>query len=261
MQGQTTGVTPSISMSQAGPRGGNRKRAFAGAGQLTVFLRNAAAGNVPGFTPRGDWRVVYALVLYDSFPFHAMPDIRDTIDAIAERLEPEWSQFRQHVLFVPLSIQELELAVQLEKERGVLIEHQFEQYAIYRRRARRMEGPIANPVFARHFLDYAFDTWGQPQSATGEVCAAYWDQFCQMMHQAFYAEELELYEEQNRRQWIEEAAYFRWINAGYEHGHALEHWVASECQYEQLEQTRGMPPDMVARLAPHFAITEAVERL
>src|ERR1019366_688724 len=178
-------------------------------GQLTVFVRNVVAGRVPGVTLNGDWRVVYALVLYESFPFHALPDIRDTIDRIAGRIEPDWRRFRNHVLFVPLSIQELELAVQLEKERGILIEHQFQDYALYRRTASRMVISGGRPIFARHFLDYAFERWGAPANAPGEVCVEYWNRFCRFLYTLLYGEDLADYEARQRNQWIEENAYFQ----------------------------------------------------
>ena len=224
-------------------------------GQLTVFLRNATAGKVPGFTPSGDWRVVYALVLYESFPFHALPDIRAKIDRFAEQIEPDWKRFRNHVLFVPLSIQELELAVQIEKEKGVPIERQFREYALYRSTARRMDGS----VLAMHFLDFAFAAWGQPTNAVGEVCAEYWNQFCRMMYKALYSGELGDHEAECRRRWIEEAAYFRWLNSGSQHGHALDHWLASEREYDGFVRETGTPPDMAERLAPHLAITRRLQ--
>lgn len=228
-------------------------------GQLTVFLRNVIAGRVPGLNLNGDWRVVYALVLYESFPFHALPDIRDAIDRIAERIEPEWRRFRNHVLFVPLSIQELELAVQIEKERGVLIEHQFQEYALYRRTAPRMVMSEGRPIFARHFLDYAFERWGTPANAPGEVCVEYWNRFCRLLYNLLYGEDLADYEARQRHQWIEENAYFRWLTAGGPPGAALDHWLAAEREYEELERSLGIPPYMAARLNAHFAITRSLE--
>lgn len=230
-------------------------------GQLTVFLANVTAGKVPGFSLGGDWRVVYSLVLYESFPFHALPDIRAKIDQIAEQLAPGWNRFRDHVLFVPMSIQELELAVQLEKEKGVRIEHQFQAYALYRRTAPRVTGPHTAPIFSRHFLDYAFATWGPPVRAAGEVCEAYWNKFCAMAYRLFYAEDIAKYEARSRRRWIEEAAYFRWLNAGRPNGRALDHWLESEREFDEFEKTHGIPPYMATRLSGHYAIARNLEGL
>lgn len=228
-------------------------------GQLTVFLRNVISRRVPGLTLTGDWHVVYALVLYETFPFHALPDIRDLIDSIAERLEPDWRQFRNHVLFVPMSIQELELAVQLEKEQGVLIEHQFQAYALYRRTAPRMVMSGGRPIFARHFLDFAFERWGAPANAPGEVCVEYWNRFCRLLYSLLYGEDLADYEARQRSQWIEENAYFQWVNAGRPVGTALDHWLAAERDYEGLERSLGMAPYMAARLNANYAITRSLE--
>jgi hypothetical protein len=207
-------------------------------GQLTVFLNNAEAGRTAPFEFGGGARCVYALVLYDSFPFHALPDIRNQIERLAVAIDPDWTRFRDRVLFVPLSIQELELACLVEQRRGVLLEDQLRDYARYRGSAPRLR----NNVLARHFYEYAIERWPLGGEAITRLCRAKWDSYCDMMYRTLYGEELADHEARRRTRWIAEAAYFRWLNAASRHGHDVEDWLEAERLFEELTARFGMPP-------------------
>ena len=40
----------------------------------------------------GELKFVYSLILYDLFPYHVFPDIRNIIDSFAEQLESGFAQ-------------------------------------------------------------------------------------------------------------------------------------------------------------------------
>jgi hypothetical protein len=122
--------------------------------QLCVFIENLRDGHVPGLDSKTTG-CIFALVLYESFPFHALPNVRETVDRIACELAPNWASLRADVSFVPMSVQELEFAIQIEEMRRIPIEEQLTVYADYRDSAPFVVNHSGRPRFAQHFGDYA----------------------------------------------------------------------------------------------------------
>ena len=86
--------------------------------QFCVFLTNLRAGCVPAVGTTTSQKYILALVLYESFPFHAFPKTRKTIDRLATALAPEWPTLRADVTFVPLSVQSLSSASMSSKRKA-----------------------------------------------------------------------------------------------------------------------------------------------
>jgi hypothetical protein len=223
-------------------------------GQLTAFLGNVRDGRVPGFNIKADSKFLYVLVLYDLFPYHALPETREAIDTFAGQAAPEWDQFRDHVLFVPLSIQDLELSVQIELEKGVLIEDQLATYARYRSIAPKLVWRERLPHLPKHFLEFAIDEWKPQLDTPGRVIGKLWDRYTNSVYTSLYGGSLEELEAAERENWISDAAYFRWLNSSCLHGHAVEHWVDAEQEYADLVVSTGMSAQTAARLRYHHEI-------
>ena len=218
--------------------------------QLCIFLRNAQASHTSPFTFGPDDKCVYALVLYDSFPYHALPTIRNIIDSLAQTKNSDWMRYKGQVYFVPLSIQEMELACLIEQRKGQLIEHQFVEYADYRNNAKARVGN----QLAQNFFEFALTKWDVGDELMVGISNDYWDKFCEMMFQTIFGESLEDYERSQRERWIAEAAYYFWKNSGEREGNDLSNWLNAEKQFEELSLETGMPPYQELRLRPHMAI-------
>lgn len=218
--------------------------------QLCTFLRHAEDGKTGAFQFGPDKRCVYALVLYDPFPFHALPAIRGIIDAQAEKKAAEWANLKKRVDFVPLSVQELELACLVEQHTGELLEHQLQKYARYRSNAKTRTGN----TLAQHFYEFALNEWNLGSEIMPRLSHHLWDRWCELAFNMIFGESLAEYEGVQKRRWIAESAYFRWINADKVHGHDVEHWIDAEREFETLSQQLGMAPYQEFRLRPHRAI-------
>jgi hypothetical protein len=152
------------------------------------------------------------------------------------------------ILFVPLGIRELEAAVALERERTVPLEQQLEEYAVYRRSAARPRVSAEGMEVAKHFEEYALDRWNGSRRCQSAVCQGLWERFLDFVFRRLYRESLSDYEQAMKRRWIQEAAYFMWVNEGWVHGRHLQHWQAAERDYEDLERRLGMPPYEAERM-------------
>jgi hypothetical protein len=210
--------------------------------QAVVFLDHADAGRPDLAAFKGLPKVIYPLVLYEPFHYHAVPDIRQLIDSTAESLNAEWPKYRDRILFVPLGIRELESAVALERERGIPVERQLEGYTLDRRSAPGMTVTGGGVDVAKHFEEFALGRWNGSVRCQNPLCMELWEKFLDFIYHRLYQEPLRSYEQAMRRHWIEEAAYFRWVNEGRSHGRDLLHWTAAERGYDELEKQLGMPP-------------------
>jgi hypothetical protein len=216
--------------------------------QAVVFLGHADAGNADLAAFKGLPKVIYSLVLYEPFHYHAVPDIRQLIDDTAATLHADWPSYRDRILFVPLGIRELETAVALERERNVPLEQQLEEYATYRCSAPRLRVSAEGMEVAKHFEEYALDRWNGSRRCPSAVCQGLWERFLDFVFRRLYRESLSDYEQAMKRRWIQEAAYFMWVNEGRVHGRHLQHWLAAEQEYENLERRLGMPPYEAERM-------------
>jgi hypothetical protein len=210
--------------------------------QCCVFIANLRGGHVPAIGTAAGRKYVYALVLYQSFPFHAFPKTRQTIDGLATALAPEWAKLRADVTFVPLSVQELEFALRVEKEKGVLIEDQLAAYSRYRESASFVVDEGGCPRFAMHFGDYVNQHWANGLGIGNEMLIRTWNRFSAFLFQELASESITDYHNRSRERWIKEVAYLRWINGGRQDGTHLSDWFASVQEYEELETALGMPP-------------------
>jgi hypothetical protein len=230
-------------------------------GQLCVFLRNLRANHVPALINVSGEKCIYALVLYESFPFHALPRVRQAINDAALALAPEWAQLRADVTFVPLSVQELEFALRIEQEKKILIEDQLAAYARYRESAPFMVDWHGAPRFSQHFGDFVNDKWGSELKSQNRLLVETWKHFGAFLVQHLYGENWGDYKSRCRHHWIKEAAYFRWLNAGRPDGTHLSDWFASVEEFEALEAALEMPPYQYARLKEHYQMKEGFSGL
>jgi hypothetical protein len=223
--------------------------------QCCVFVTNLRNGQVTVSTasPR---KCIFALVLYESFPFHAFPNTRKAIDRLVTALAPEWPSLRVDVTFVPLSVQELEFALLIEQERGILIEDQLEAYAAYRESAPFMVDYGGRPRFSLHFGDFINDRWASGLATKNQLLLRTWERFSAFLFQELSSESITDYHSRSRERWIKEAAYFRWVNGGRKEGTHLSDWFASVQEYEELEKALGMPPYRHTRMRQYDAISE-----
>lgn len=193
-------------------------------------------------------------MMHDPFPFHALPDLARRIDDIASAEIAEWTQMRSRVIFVPMSVRELETAVGLERFRGIAIERQLFDYSQYRSsievRFTIEDGTIRFPQHLEEFLQVRFN---DSKRIENPLVQSGWNRFSDFVMNHMYDESCSDYENQMRRTWIEENAYFRWVHEGRHHGHHLRHWDEAEQEYDQLEKEYGEPPWAVARLSRYRA--------
>ena len=229
--------------------------------QLCVFMRNLRAGDVPMLSGTAGKKCIYALVLYESFPFHAFSEARQTIDRIAGELAPEWTTLRADVTFVPLSVQELEFAIRIEEERNVLIEDQLTAYAQYRESAPDVVEEGTRTRFAMHFGDYVNQKWASGMGKHNRMQVKTAERFLEYMFQQLSSENRSDYHNRSRNQWIREAAYFRWENGGRQEGTHLSDWYASVQEYEALETEFGMPPYRLTRMRQYDDIPKGLTGL
>lgn len=158
--------------------------------------------------------------------------------------------------FVPLSVQELEFAVRIEQEKGVLIEDQFASYALYRDAAPFMVDYHGMPRFSQHFGDYINDRWAAGLDSQNQVLIEAWNQFGAFLVEQLNGESRDEYRSRCRDRWIGEAAYFRWLNGGQRDDTHLADWFASVQEFDALEAELEMPPYQYSRLKEHYDIKE-----
>jgi hypothetical protein len=217
--------------------------------QISTFLKWADQGMAGLEAYKGIKRAIFALVMHDPFPFHAIPDVAARIEQVAKKEAPDWAAVAPRLIFVPMSIRELETAVGLELQKGIPVETQFEEYANYRSTARRVEFVGGSIRLPRHLEEFLQEKWNDSNRITNPLIERTWDRFADFVSRRIYGESVEDYEAELRRRWVAENAYFRWLNEQRPEGRALPHWLDAEREYRELEQRLGMPPYEAERLA------------
>jgi hypothetical protein len=204
--------------------------------QFTRFVQRADSGtagleryvNLP--------RMVYALVLYEPFAFHMLPDMRRLIDRVATELEPRWNDIRERVLFVPMWVRELETAVGLELNSGVPIEDQLEAFALYRDQAMRVERWVNNtPVFPRHLEEFLQENWNGGRRIVNPHCQELWNYFCGTAFQWIFGEDLHDYERDVRHRAIQVRAHQLWEERGRPSNDDWADWFLAEREIDKAE--------------------------
>ncbi len=210
--------------------------------QITKFLQRVDAKVAGTERYQGINRIIYALVMHDPFPFHALPNLAERIEEIASADIVGWTDLRHRVLFVPMSIRELETAVGLEISQGICIEDQLFEYFEYREGVQTRfvveDGTIR---FPRHLEEYLQEKYHNSCRIENPLIQAGWNRFSDFVSQHMYGESYSDIEKQVRIKWIEENAYFRWVAEGRCHGHDVRHWQEAVEEYGRLEQEGNQP--------------------
>lgn len=203
--------------------------------QFTRFLLRADGGTA-GIAPYGNLdRYIYALVLYEPFAFHALPQIRAEIDHVAAQIEPRWNDVKHRVLFVPMGVRELETAVGLELNLGVPLEQQLTEYAAYRASAPRVvwEGETAH--LPMHLEEFVQVRWNESRRVVNPVCQRLWDEFCAHAYRRIFDQDIAEYEAEARRSATEALAYRLWEERGRPLWDAERDWHRAEERLDEGE--------------------------
>lgn len=218
--------------------------------QVTKFLRRVDAKDIGTERFHGLTTIIYALVMHDPFPFHAIPDLADRIDQIAYTDIPNWGDFKDRINFVPMSIRELETAIGLELQRSIPLEQQLKRYAEYRSGVtERFIVKSGTIQFPRHLEEFLQEEFNNSQRIENPLIQKAWNQFTNFVSEQMYDESCTAYEESLRVEWIQENAYFRWVDEDYPHDQHERHWQEAVAEYQALEQQLGEAPWAVDRLA------------
>lgn len=160
--------------------------------QMTKFIQ-AIDANEQGLEQyRGLNRFVCAVVLQAPIPFHMVRDIRQVIEDVVRGVEPAWATLRDRIVFVPMSIRELETAVATELQFGAAIEDQLVAYAQYREQVNRVER-WANglPVFPRHLEEFLQEQYGGGRRIVNPLCTQVWEAFGDFCQRQIFGESIE----------------------------------------------------------------------
>jgi hypothetical protein len=179
--------------------------------QFARFLHRADNGAAGLEEFAGLERCVLAVVMYEPFPFHCVPDIRRMIERLAAEVEPLWAQIRDRVIFVPMWVRELETAVAAEVTLGIPIESQLEQFASYRESARRIErweGGL--PVFPSHLEEFLQERFHNSRRIANPLCQSIWESFCAFAQRRIFDEDIEIIEQEIRDLTTRRLAYELW---------------------------------------------------
>lgn len=157
-------------------------------------------------------RCILAVVMYEPFPFHVVPDIRQMLERLATDAEPLWPQIRNRVLLVPMWTRELETAVATEITLGIPIERQLEEFAEYRESAGRIERwENGIPVFPRHLEEFLQERYHGSRRIVNPLCHSIWEHFCAFAHRRIFDEETET---MDRETIVQKLAYELWERRG-----------------------------------------------
>lgn len=211
-------------------------------GQFAKFLSRVDRQDVGLEVFHGLEHVIYALVMYDPFPFHAIPDLRNQIDTLARAEIRDWDALRQRITFVPMSIRELETAVGLELSRGIVLEQQFVSYAEYRERAPRVSFVNSGVQFPRHLEEYLQEKWNNSERIENPLCVATWDRFCEVVFDRIYDEDLATFEASRRHEWTQVAAFYLSEADGHPTENDWHYWFEAEKKLRNSELTSSVPP-------------------
>jgi hypothetical protein len=158
--------------------------------------------------------VIFALVLYEPFAYHALPHVRALIDRVASTLDRRWDRLKHRVRFVPMWIRELETAVGLERSDGVRLERQLAEYADYRMSAPPILWDGASAQLAKHLEEYLLDRWHGSRRVENPLCTATWDRFTALSFRRIFDQELGEFEAAARHRATEGLAYQLWNERG-----------------------------------------------
>lgn len=218
--------------------------------QITKFLKRVDSKDVGTERFTGINKIIYALVMHDPFPFHALPDLADRIDEIANNDIAGWTELKDRIIFVPMSIRDLETAVGLEIGRGIPIEEQFSSYAEYRSEVTSRFVVAGGELrFPRHLEEFLQEEFNDARRIENPLIQQAWNEFADYVQQHIYDEPCVVYENEMREKWIADNAYFRWVEDDRQHGNHERHWQEAEAEYDRLEQELGEAPWVAHRLA------------
>lgn len=162
--------------------------------QLARFIRAIDNGERGLEAYEGHSEFICVVVLLAPFPFHMIRDIRLEIEHVITQMESAWSELRDRIHFVPMSVRELETAVAAELTTGTPIEDQLKSYAEYREQIERLEGFNENgsPVFPRHLEEFIQENYGDNSRIPNPLCTAKWDAFCGYCQQRIFDEDISI---------------------------------------------------------------------
>lgn len=201
--------------------------------QFTKFILKADA-NTKGIEQYANLpKMIYVLVLYDLLPFHALPQIRDIIDQETKSECPDWPRISERVLFLPISVRELEMGIGLELSKGITFETQLEEYAKYRSSATiKYHGP-AQVEFPLHYEEYIQIQYNDGAFISNPLCNNLWDEFMRFAFELIYDESLADFERERREEHIRMKAFDFWQDRGCPQGSALDDWLKAEAEIDR----------------------------
>jgi len=183
--------------------------------QFARFLNRADNGAAGLEEFAGLQRCIFAVVMYEPFPFHVVPDIRQMIERLAAEAEPLWPQIRHRVSLAPMWIRELETAVAAEATLAIPIERQLEEFADYRESARRIvRWEEGMPVFPRHLEEFLQERYHERRRIANPLCQSVWESFCAYAHQRIFDEDIEMMDREIREITTRRLAYELWERRG-----------------------------------------------
>jgi hypothetical protein len=171
---------------------------------------------------------ICAVVLQAPLPFHMVKDIRAVIEQVATEMEPGWTILRKRIHFVPMSIRELETAVETELQFGEPIENQLFAYANYREqvdRIDRWEGGM--PVFPMHLEDFLQERHNGGLRITSRLCTQVWNEFAAYCQEHIFGESIEV-ADRELFELTQKRAYELWEKRGKPLGDDQSDWFAAE---------------------------------
>jgi hypothetical protein len=218
--------------------------------QITEFLKRVNEKAVGMEKYHEIDRIIYARVIHDPFPFHALPDLADRINEISLSEITNWNDFNERIVFIPMSIRELETAIGLELKSKISLEQQFMTYADYRSYISTRFTVVGGMIqFPRHLEEYLQEEFNESGRIKNPLIQNTWDEISDFVTEHMYDEICSAYEEEMKMKWIKENAYFRWVHDEYRHGQHERHWREAVEEYEALEQELCEAPLAVNHLA------------
>jgi hypothetical protein len=122
---------------------------------------------------KGMTDLIYVLVLYDPFPWHATPFVRKMIDEISGELDVNQRFIRERLKFVPMSVRELEQGIVIDIDGKMPFEQQLLNYATYRNTAPFIDGQC----ISNHFEEFVQMNYNNSQFVNNPLCIRLWEQF------------------------------------------------------------------------------------
>jgi len=199
-------------------------------GQMAKFIQ-AIDQKAQGLEQyHGQKEFICAVVLWAPLPFHQIRDIRRVIEETIVAKTPAWATLRNRIHFVPMAVRELETAVATELQFGVPIEDQLFEYARYREKAKRLEGPTSDlPDYPRHLEDFLQERFNGGRRIVNPLCAAAWEEFGAFCQQRIFGEDIEV-ADRELFEMTQKRAYELWEKRGKPLWDDLRDWFEAEDQ-------------------------------